>query len=77
MPEILLTPGQFLGLSDIAQSPSIQYYGDMRAHMTPVKTYKVLQADLERVMNYPELAKVRQTDYTLPQYKLSLTAIAS
>jgi hypothetical protein len=44
--------------------------------MYPVKTYKVLTEDLERVMTYPELVKVRQTDFTLPQYRQCLNAIA-
>ena len=75
MPEIILTPGQSFGFSDIAHSASLQYFGDLRAFMTPVKTYKVFQEDLERVMTYPEMVKVRASDLTNPQLKTALNSV--
>ena len=76
MPEIKLTAGQHFGISDVTHRASIEYLGDLRAYMTPVKTYKVFHSDLNRIMTYPEQAKVRSTDYTIPQFKTLVNVLS-
>ena len=40
LPDMILTPGNIIGHSEITHKASIQYFGDIRAHLKPVKTYR-------------------------------------
>jgi len=41
LPEIILKAGSILGHSEVTNKASVQYFGDIRAHLKPVRTYKI------------------------------------
>jgi hypothetical protein len=47
----------------------------MRAHMNPVKTYKIFHHDLKRIMTFPEQKKVQMTDFTVDQFKTGVNIL--